>query len=232
MRRVGHQGVGGAINKTWIKHCSRLQVFNQHHLEAALARHGKPLISACNHSATLDDPILFGMLPWRTLLRAEDMRWSLGAKEICFTNAFTSWSRGVIPIVRGDGIHQPAMDEALALLNNDRWVHIFPEGRVNQSSEMLRFKWGIARLVMDAKTPPLVLPFFHRGMETMVPLKQHYPNPMTRVVVAFGEPLDFADPHLRGDTSAPAAEQRVHITATIQQRMEDLKVFVDSVIAQ
>ncbi|EGF80948.1 hypothetical protein BATDEDRAFT_19447 [Batrachochytrium dendrobatidis JAM81] len=212
----------------WLKYCTALYVYNQHYLELSLARKHQPLISACNHSATLDDPILFGLLPWSTLLDAKNMRWSLGAKEICFTNAFTSWFftvGQVLPIIRGDGIYQPAMNQAVNLLDNNRWVHIFPEGRVNQAETMLRFKWGIARLVMDSKTPPLVLPFYHTGMQHMVPLSQHYPNPMKKIVLAFGKPIDFRSYSF--EKSITNEEQRIRITKRIQDEVERLKLFVD-----
>ncbi|KAH9272512.1 hypothetical protein BASA83_005321 [Batrachochytrium salamandrivorans] len=221
-------GLGGAVCKAWLDHCTAFQVHNRHHLLSALQRGNQPLISVCNHSATLDDPILFGALPWSTLFDPYQMRWSLAAKEICFTNAFTSWvfeTGQALPIVRGDGIYQPVMNQAVDLLNDNRWVHIFPEGRVNQSRNMLRFKWGVARLIMDAKTPPLLLPFYHRGMEAMVPLSQHYPTPMTKVVLAFGKPIDFREYTFQPSLSD--SEQRIRITQDIQSEMGRLERFVN-----
>eukprot|EP00842_Homolaphlyctis_polyrhiza_P001708 jgi/Hompol1/2538/HPOL_002948-RA len=217
-----------AINKTWIKHFSLLKVFDDHHLHAALARKSQPLISVTNHSSCLDDPILMGILPWKTLLNPYEMRWSLGAKEICFKNPVRSWffSAGqVLPIVRGDGIYQPSMNKAIELLNDNRWVHVFPEARVNQSNELDRFKWGTARLIMEAKVKPLVLPFYHRGMEIMVPLTQDHPNPMTKVLVGFGKPIDFRE--YKFDPMLSDEEQRARIMQVLQKSVQDIKVEVD-----
>ncbi|KAI8924280.1 acyltransferase-domain-containing protein [Entophlyctis helioformis] len=227
--RQTHTALAGGVCKTWIKHGTALQVFNDHHLHAVLARKDRPLISVCNHGATLDDPILFGYLPWKTLLDVSSMRWSLGAKEICFTNPFTSWFFGagqVLPIVRGTGVYQPSMNRAVDLLNDNRWVHIFSEGRVNQQREMLRFKWGIGRLVLDARTPPLVLPFYQRGMETMVPLGQHYPTPFTKVVMAFGEPIDFREHLPLLQSSSPSTYSHANDASS---RSQPVHSFTDAI---
>lgn len=42
-------------------------------------------------------------------------------------------------------------------------VHLFPEGKVNQGKEMLRFKWGISQLLMNSKRLPLVIPIVLDG---------------------------------------------------------------------
>lgn len=91
---------------------------------------GRPLITVANHDATIDDPVMFAALPCE-FWHPDHMRWALGAREICFTNPLFScfFSAGqVIPIDRGMGVMQPAMDHALTVLNQDKWVHIFPEG--------------------------------------------------------------------------------------------------------
>jgi monolysocardiolipin acyltransferase len=65
----------------------------------------------------------------------------------------------VIDTERGGGVFQPAIDQAVQLLQDGEWVgpslgraddqiHIFPEGKVNQASNnpdggLLRFKWGM-----------------------------------------------------------------------------------------
>jgi monolysocardiolipin acyltransferase len=55
------------------------------------------------------------------------------------------------------------MNEVLEYLDEGDWLHIFPEGRVNDKNEYIRLKWGIGRLILDAKVPPIVLPFYHMG---------------------------------------------------------------------
>jgi len=54
----------------------------------------------------------------------------------------------VIETVRGGGIYQPAVDTAIKRIEQGGWIHIFPEGKVNQSKSnpaggLHRFKWGV-----------------------------------------------------------------------------------------
>ena len=84
-----------------------------------------------------------------------------------FTNPvfrqFFAWGQ-VLDTERGGGVFQPAVDEAVKLVQNGEWVssplgmrtiaqlelqlHIFPEGKVNQEKlnppgGLIRFKWGV-----------------------------------------------------------------------------------------
>lgn len=68
-----------------------------------------------------------------------------------------------IPTIRGSGIYQPAVDYAIHKANQNGWIHIFPEARVNQSDAMIRFKWGVGRIVMESERCPIVIPVWHNG---------------------------------------------------------------------
>jgi monolysocardiolipin acyltransferase len=92
---------------------------------------GRALITVANHDSCLDDPLVIsGSLPLR-LFRSEKCRWSLGAKEVChkteLQKKFFCFGQ-VIPIIRGDGIYQTAMNFAVEELKKGAWLHIFPEG--------------------------------------------------------------------------------------------------------
>ena len=54
-----------------------------------------------------------------------------------------------LPIERGHGPQQPAMQTAAELLAHGDWVHVFPEGRVGYSGRLQACKWGVGKLVCD-----------------------------------------------------------------------------------
>jgi len=177
--------------------------------------------------------MLFGLMPYQTLFRPSLARWSTGAREICHSSRFTSlfFSLGkVVPIRRGDGIYQVGMDFASQKLNQGDWVHIFPEAKVNQAPGMVRFKWGIGRLIQESKEAPLILPFYHRGMANIIPLdernenKRWYPLPCQKLIVIFGNVIDaqelLASCQRKG---LDYRETRIELTRLVQTEVEKLR---------
>ncbi|CAM1502812.1 Fc.00g075880.m01.CDS01 [Cosmosporella sp. VM-42] len=84
------------------------------------------LLTVCNHVAVLDDPLMWGILPPRYCFDVNNLRWGLGAHDICFKNDATSifFSLGqVLPTHRlwhssHGGLFQPAMTQAIKLLSS------------------------------------------------------------------------------------------------------------------
>ena len=127
--------------------------------------------------------------------------------------------------MRGEGIYQPGMDEALELLNRKRWFHVFSEALVNQGSHLAPFKWGIGRLIMESKDPPLVVPFYHTGLEKVIPetRKIKYPSIGKLITCRFGHPIDSQD-LLNRTKHLPDSEQRAKITQYLFQETDKLRV--------
>lgn len=76
------------------------------------------------------------------------------------------------------------------------WIHIFPEGMIHQHPRkvMRYFKWGVARLILEAEPCPDVLPMWIDGSQEVMNEKRTWPRPLPRpgktVEVTFGELVD------------------------------------------
>lgn len=178
-----------------------LDTFLQH---ATTREPGVGLITVCNHTSTADDPMLFcSMLPasfFFTEHRHAGNRWSLCAKEICYRNPLLGaffQSGKTLPIERGAGPNQPIMRTVAAEVARGRWVHIFPEGKVNYTGMLGPLRWGVGKLVCDARArsnrDPVVLPFYHSGMGRVMPKKAVVPRPGHSVHVVVGQPVELSD---------------------------------------
>ncbi|BFZ56509.1 Lyso-phosphatidylcholine acyltransferase [Savitreella phatthalungensis] len=157
-----------------------------------------------NHTSVVDDPLIWGLMPWRTLIDPTMVRWSLGSADICFTNRVLStfFSLGqTIPTYRhGVGIFQDGIDDAIRLLAyRQAWLHVFPEGRIRQSKDlsMRYFKWGVARIILESSAiseqPPLVVPMFIEGLQDVMSDRRTFPTFLPRlwkqVHCTYGPPI-------------------------------------------
>lgn len=189
-------GTVGLLSKLFLRVGVNLEVRNLPILVDLIKNRPEdiPLLSASNHTSTIDDPLMFGILPTDILINSSRMRWTLGAEEIIFTNPFyrTFFSTGrVLPIRRGDGIGQPSIDKMIELLNRGEWIHMFPEGRiVNDSNRLkIRLKWGIARMLLESRNPPIFLPIVHQGFENILPVGGRIPNLNKKLIINIGNPI-------------------------------------------
>ena len=63
------------------------------------------------------------------------------------------------------------------------WIHIFPEGKIQQhpSKTMRYFKWGVARLILEADTCPDVVPMWIEGNDSIMSEERTWPRWLPRV---------------------------------------------------
>lgn len=221
----------GMAAKLMLRGFNTTVVHGKEHLEEALARtQGTPLVTVTNHQSCFDDPGIWGaILSPRQLMDTKGMRWGASASEVIFLNGplATFWSLGkVVPIVRGWGVNQPAMNFLLERLNRGHWVNIFPEGRVNWPSVSMRLRWGVGRLVAECSSPPILLPVFHMGMFRVLPNPAQPGDSQpclvragNLVTVCVGEPLHMEDLRQEG---LGEEERRVRLTERVQSAMESL----------
>jgi len=142
----------------------------------------------------------------------------------------TFFRRGqVLETFRGKGIYQPAVDAAIAKLNDGAWVHLFGEGKVNQPKSypqndgvvhLPRFKWGIGRILMEARTPPIVIPVWLSGFDHLMPEGRRFPYNYlprlgTNLRITFGSPIPLEDfKHVlrsRLDSGGPTFFEQGHV---------------------
>lgn len=152
---------------------SNTTIHDSHHLEQAMRRPaGQPLITVSNHVAALDDPLVTSaLLPPSAFLFPSNVRWTLCATDRCFKNAWMArfFRAGqVLPVERGAGLDQAGILAAEDLLRGGSWVHIFPEGTRSRNGRLQACRKGVGRLVASCSVPPLVVPFVHKGMDTVM----------------------------------------------------------------
>eukprot|EP00048_Salpingoeca_helianthica_P006245 m.96264 g.96264 ORF g.96264 m.96264 type:complete len:288 (+) comp13931_c0_seq3:1705-2568(+) len=188
----------GTLSAIFMRYFANVEVHNREGLDI-LVDTSRPrdqgIISVSNHPSCLDDPLNWGVLPPSVWLNRRRVRWSLGGDNICFSrpsHALFFTLGQTIPVRRGIGVYQRGIDYAIEQLDKGAWVHIFCEGRVNQETELLRLKWGVGRLLLEPKHTPIVVPFYVRGMQRVLPNHTYFPRFGEKVHMRVGHPLDFS----------------------------------------
>ena len=134
----------------------------------------------------------------------------------------------VIPLDRSGSLEQPLFERFFEKLASGSWCHIFAEGKVRQSwrfdenePHLGDFKFGVGKLIAHCSVDksPIVLPFYHRGMDGVIPEKvlkdkktkkastpiSIVPRTGNNIRLYIGEPLDFTDKVRRFRESYPGA---------------------------
>lgn len=220
----------GILSKIWLCKMNNVVIHSKNRLyEAVLNRpRDTALITVSNHFSCIDDPLLWGCLSWKALLRPSTLRWSLAAHDICFTNRMYGmfFALGkVVPVVRGEGVYQKGMDFVLEKTKRGDWTHVFPEGRVNLEKTWIRLKWGVGRLVCECQTKVIVLPIYHIGMDDVLPNTRPYiPRRNKAVTIVVGTPLNFESNLFRWRELNWSVEMmRKAVTDKIQEELQKLR---------
>ncbi|XP_037827570.1 tafazzin homolog [Lucilia sericata] len=210
---------------------NKTKVYNRERLIEAVAKRppGVPLVTVSNHHSCFDDPGLWGVLPVRYVCNSFKIRWSMAAHDICFTNKYhsTFFMFGkCIPVIRGQGVYQDAVDICVQKVKLGHWVHVFPEGKVNMTKEEMRLKWGVGRIIYESSKVPIIIPMWHEGMDDVLPNVEPYILKWgKRVTVNIGKPIDMNDfiNDLKS-RNVPEPEARKLITDKIQEVFHNLRL--------
>lgn len=166
-----------------------------------IPKNGRILI-ASNHTGIIDGPLLHGVIPRSS---------HIIIKEEMFSGVIGFLMRwaGQIPVDRKNG--RAALQTALALLNEDRLVGVFPEGTRGRG-DVKATKAGIAWLAVRSGAP--VVPVAVLNTRPTGKKRGYIPSPRAKLYVVYGEPF--------AATSAQAGIGRAAVTeamGTIQEAM-------------
>jgi 1-acyl-sn-glycerol-3-phosphate acyltransferase len=167
------------------------------HHTIVLKRHRLPATGAailvCNHTSGLD-PLLIQSVIDRVVI------WMM-AKEYYDIRALT-WVFKAIEAIPVDRFSRDtaSVRAALRQLHEGRIVGVFPEGRIENSRELLPFQTGVALLAIKTGVP--VYPAFLDGTQRNKTMLGGFLWP-NRATLAFGPPVEFD----RSSTSKEALEE-------------------------
>lgn len=165
-----------------------------------IPREGRVVVAA-NHTGIIDGPLLHGALPRGShfIIKEEAFSGVIG---------FLMRGAGQIPVDRTSG--RAALVTALALLNEDRLVGVFPEGTRGRG-DVSDAKAGVAWLAVRSGAP--VIPVAILGTRRKGDRRSYIPGFRRRLYVHVGEPFYPAAPELRGRAAIDNA------MAQVQQQM-------------
>jgi len=113
----------------------------------------------------------------------------------------------------------------IELLSKGKWLHVFPEGRVNMTKEYIRLKWGVGQMIYKSPILPIVVPICHVGMDNILPNEPpYYLRTGQKVTFNFGEPIDLkALISKLKESNATEEDARKAITDKIEEELYRLK---------
>lgn len=146
-----------------------------------------PAILVANHPSLLDGLLMVAVMKRRiyTFAKAEVFNSKL---KLLFLKVI-----GGIPV--GDAKdNKNAMIEAKQLLEQNKLILIFPEGKVNDKPDLLPFKRGFLRLTVKCNAP--VAPVAIIGSEKALRTGQFLPRP-SDIYISFLDTIQFSIPGVR-----------------------------------
>ncbi|KAF2228110.1 hypothetical protein BDZ85DRAFT_255427 [Elsinoe ampelina] len=147
-------GLTGTLCRSFLVGLNKLEVHGWDEFQRLLeeredvAGRERGLITVSNHSSVLDDPLIWGSLPFSTHWSPNNIRWSLASHDLAFPNKplSTFFSLGnTLPAHRlahsaYGGLFQPTMTQAIRLLSSGPFVpprsHPFPTGSVTSVPDL------------------------------------------------------------------------------------------------
>ena len=147
-------------------------------------------IIASNHLAILDSAFVPGALRRHVSFLVKE-QWFAGKGLGAWVRRSFMGAMKQLEIDRGGGSASvSALGGGVDVLREDRLLGIYPEGTRSPDGRMHRGRTGIARLLLDNPVP--VIPTSISGTRAIMPRGSKFPRFGVRIIVTFGEPLDFS----------------------------------------
>ena len=216
----------GQTSRFIMRALNSLEVVGQEHWRSAFEAPSSGVLTFSNHVSLFDDPLIISAVG---PINYAKTRWVPADHLNFFGTALKGRVFGAgkcVPIIRGAGLEQPGLAFLVERLKEGAWVHIFPEGgRTREPDARLRrpFKTGIGRLITEAK--PMLLPFYHRGMEAILPIGSRLPRIGNSVRVLFGAPTQVDDAWIdaRTDGAGDGQASRQGVTQWCEETLAELE---------
>jgi 1-acyl-sn-glycerol-3-phosphate acyltransferase len=170
-------------------------------------------IMASNHLANLDSAFVPGAIPRHVAF--------LGKEQLFVGKGFKAWlvrsfmrAMGQLEIDRSGGSKSAsALGGGVGVLQRGKLLGIYPEGTRSPDGRLHRGRTGIARVLLDHPAP--VIPVAVSGTDGIMPRGSKLPRFGTRIIVTFGEPMDFS-------RYAGLAEDRFVLRAITDEIMHEI----------
>jgi 1-acyl-sn-glycerol-3-phosphate acyltransferase len=170
---------------------NRTRIVGKHHLQRAPL----PLMFVSNHVTILDDGFVDSLIfPPRLFREYDFIPHHVPEERNFFKGRLMSWfmrRMKCIPVRRGEGLFQPAMDRIIAVLRAGGCVRVFPEGTRTRSGTVGHGRPGVGRVLYE--TGVTVVPCFHRGLDQLLPIGSVVPRIGKRVDIVIGPPFRVDD---------------------------------------
>jgi len=176
------------------------------------------LFTVSNHASMLDPAIIAAVYPWEES-KEETLKqwppWTLCTDSFFANPVARFWlSAGkAMPIKRASpkGLRQKFLKDFKDKLDDGEWCHMYPEGKITQpwrfakgKSRLGKFLPGVGKLITTCRNRPMLVPIYHKGMDTILPEEEGDPRMPAKPISLFpkfgkhvdiyvGEPIDLSD---------------------------------------
>ncbi len=212
MRDIALPGSRGAANSRNLGRFGFAALYNLRVTNAYLVPPQGRTILAANHTGLLDGPLLVSCAPRPTHVMS---------KSEYFTGPGAKFMRaaGQIPVIY-DSADRNAMQNAIAILNDERALGIFPEAH-RGLGDFAHTRNGIAYL--HAQTSAPIVPVAILGTRSTGMGKNGLPKVRSKIDVVFGMPFTVpieADPTVRSTLAVVGEAIRQRLTDHVQLALE------------